>query len=70
MELEYDKIFSGHQPRQVALKKRCFESRLGPHYQGTDMSTEPRMFHISPGRYIYIYIYIYIGHPGLRRHVP
>jgi hypothetical protein len=35
-----NKIFSGNQPRQVAVKNRRFESRLCPHHQGTDMISE------------------------------
>jgi hypothetical protein len=33
-----DEGFTGSEPRQMTVKTRRFESRVGPHYQGTDVS--------------------------------
>jgi hypothetical protein len=43
---KFDKIISGNQPRQVAVKNQRFDSYLSPHHQGADKSTEPRISHI------------------------
>jgi hypothetical protein len=35
-----NEVFTGNQPRQVAVKNRRFESRVDPHHQGSDIRSD------------------------------
>jgi len=40
----FKEVFLGYQPHQVSVCNQHFEDHLGPHHQGSDMSTESHSY--------------------------